>query len=129
MATGRLTQTDDAGDFESAMENFTRDFLPVIEPLRSVTVSDARLGVHRFTDGNSTFVHLMNYAYDAAADAVRDSRDVTLTVRADGAVSVHTLDGRAIAHRARRAQEGLAITLEAVPVYCVVEISPEPAGG
>jgi len=121
-ATGRLTRTQDADHFEVAMARFAAGMRQLMKPLRSVKVSDPRLGVHRFTSKEATSIHLMNYDYDAAADQVRPSLNVQLTCRARGRVQVHSLEGQDLGFRTEQTDEGLRVTLERVPVYAVVEI-------
>lgn len=128
LATGNLTQTQDSGHFEVAMARFTAGFRQLMKPLRSVTVSDPRLGVHRFTNGDGTFIHLMNYDYDAETDRILPSRNVLVKTGSRGSVAVHTLDGKPCAFTQAQDEKGTQITLDAVPVYAVIELSGEGAG-
>ena len=124
-ATGRLTRTLDSDNFEVAMARFAAGMRQLMKPLRSVKVSDHRLGMHRYTLGQTTSIHLMNYDYDAAADRVRPSLNVEVLAMAKGRVKVHSLDGKDIAFTAEETENGTRVTLEAVPVYAVVEITGE----
>ncbi|MHC1785731.1 MAG: hypothetical protein AB9880_01530 [Christensenellales bacterium] len=121
--TGNLTRTGNADAFDQAMGNFRAGFLPAYAPWRSVQVSDTRLGVHRVTNQTGTYIHLMNYEYDAAADHIRRSTDVVVKTRARGKVSVHTPDGKDIAFTAQDDKVGTTIRLDAVPVYLVIALT------
>lgn len=122
-ATGNLTHTQDSEHFEVAMARFSAGLRQVMKPLRSVRVSDSRLGVHCFETEQGSFIHLMNYDYDADTDQVRPSLNVQVDSKAVGEVRVHSLDGQAIGFSSQQTQTGTQITLDAVPVYAVVEIS------
>ena len=121
-ATGRLHVSQNADTFTKAMTQFESAVKPLYQPLASVRVSDSRLGLHRYADGQNTYVHLMNYDYDAQADAIRPARDVTLTIKAEGRVSVHGLKGQQLAFEAQSHQGVTTVRLNEVPVYLVVAV-------
>lgn len=120
-ATGRFYASENADTFTQAMAQFRAAAEPLCLEAASVKVSDPRLGVHRYSAGDQVYVHLMNYDYDAEKDSIRPAQDVTVQIRAQGKVSVHTLDGEEPFDVSLK--EGVtSVRLQKVPVYLVIAV-------
>jgi hypothetical protein len=111
-------------DKTSAIKAFAGCFNENYRPL--VKISEPSLGVHTHKTGeNKLAVHLINYHYDHAADAVHDI-DVEMEIRRPVHSAVlHTLTGDAEkipADRLKIKDGKSCIQLISLPLYAVVEI-------
>ena len=112
-------------DASRGMADFLQAFSAMYKPLSVVECSDKRIGLQRFDKDGRTYVHLMNYDYDAQADAVKPLARVTLTLRkASGRVKVYTLDGAQPPIEAQSREGVITVTIKNLPVYAVVAVEP-----
>ena len=62
------------------MADFLAAFSRMYDPIAPVQCGQEKIGVHRYDDGGSAFVHVLNYRYDAENDRVEPA-DVELRVK------------------------------------------------
>ncbi len=108
-------------DYAASMEGFLGGFNTLYRGVSTVSVSDRRLGVQRFDEGGATYVHLLNYDYDIAADVIRPAQDVTVTVKnTHGKLKLYTLDGVLPPYQAVEQDGVWTIRLNELPIYTVL---------
>ena len=86
-------------------------------------MSDPELGVQTtVTPEGTQVVHLLNYSYDKAADAVAPVQEITVTVpRRVEAVKAYALTGT-VETELRQKEGSTEICLKNMPVYAALEL-------
>ncbi len=105
------------------MAQFREAFTAMYAPFSPAECSDSALGIHRFDAKGRTFLHVLNYNYRAAQDAVAPVEHVTFTLRqTEGILTLHTLDGAIPTHFVQRKSDTLTVTIEQLPLYTVIVV-------
>lgn len=122
--TGRIVRIEDAGETkDAAVRAFTEQFDAAFAPVCDASVDCDMLGMQHVKTADTEVVHLLNYDYDEAADAVIPKENVTLRVRtAATRVAFKTLTGES-ALSALREGDFLVIKLPPVPVYAAIVLN------
>ncbi len=116
--------TECGPDWKAANQNLLEGFQKLYKPACTLESSSGKLGIQRFDKEGRTFVHILNYGYDASKDAILPAETATATLReVSGNVKVHTLDGSEVTHDVNRQGDAWKITLHHLPVYTVIEIA------
>ena len=66
------------------MARFMDTFRQLYDPLAPVACTAGDVGIQRFDSGEKTWVHLLNYRYDAGADRILPIDRLQLFVRGTG---------------------------------------------
>jgi hypothetical protein len=116
--------TDCGQEFKAANQSLMEGFKKLYNPACTLESISGKLGIQRFDKDGRTFVHILNYGYDASRDAVLPAETATVSLRdVSGNVKVYTLDGSAVTHEVNRQGDAWKITLHHLPVYTVIEIA------
>jgi hypothetical protein len=116
--------TDCGQDFKAANQTLMEGFKKLYKPACTLECISGKLGIQRFDKDGRTFVHILNYGFDASRDAVLPAETATVSLRdVSGNVMVYTLDGSAVTHEVNRQGDAWKITLHHLPVYTVIEIA------
>lgn len=109
-------------DLAFSMRGFAEAFDEMYAEICTAAVSDPRLGMQRFDADGRTFVHLLNYAYDASADRVVPAENVRVTLRAlsGSAIRVYTLEGETGDFTVEKNGEDTVVTLKNAGVYTAI---------
>ena len=110
-------------DHRTGMARFSMAFQEEYRGVSVISCSDPRLGLQRFDKDGKTYVHLLNYAYDAKRDCIAEDQEVTLHLReVSGPVRVFTLLGETEDFSVRREENDYVVTLHHLPVYAAVTV-------
>ncbi|NLM87110.1 MAG: hypothetical protein GX171_10530 [Clostridiales bacterium] len=120
--TSRLTRTQDSDFAEVAMARFTAALRQVMKPVRTARLTDLRVGLRRNASGGATFLHLFNFNY-VPGKGLQAMENITVFSSIKGVVSIHSLSGEQMPYALQENEEGLAIQLEHLPLYAVIEIT------
>lgn len=82
--TGNALFIDAGESKEEYMPRFMETLLPLYESFAPVLCSDENIGVQRYDHGGRTWIHLLNYHYDEAADQILPPETLCLTLRGIG---------------------------------------------
>jgi hypothetical protein len=111
-------------DWKASNRNLLEGFRKLYKPACELESSSGKLGIQRFDKDGHTFVHILNYGYDASRDAILPVETAAVTLReVSGNVKVHTLDGSVVTHEVHRQGDAWKIILHHLPVYTVIEIA------
>ncbi len=118
---GRAVTFDDSGESKrDAVEGFIRRFDEAYLPVRGAWLDNAALGMQHVKTPDTEVVHLLNYDYDEAADAVRKAENVTLYARtAAQSARMLTVEGETPLAAVREG-DILRVALPPVPVYAAI---------
>lgn len=113
-------------DLEASMARLLEAFDSMYAPVSTVRCSDTRLGLQRFDKDGKTYVHLLNYAYDAEKDCIIPASQVEVRLRqVEGTIRVFTLEGETQRFTVTKEKDETIVTLESMPVYAVVTAGVE----
>lgn len=116
----RVVPIDEA-NLKESMARFLEAFDQMYGEISVVRCDNGALGLQRFDKDGRTFVHLLNYAYDAAVDRVKPIKRATLRLReAAEPVRAFTLDGETNDFTVTREGDETVVELRNLPVYTVV---------
>lgn len=108
-------------NLQESMERFLSAFDAMYADVCTVRCSDSRLGMQRFDWNGKTYVHLLNYGYDATKDRIEPVHQVTLRLRdVAGPIRVFTLDGETDRFSVTVENDETVVTLETLQVYAAV---------
>lgn len=111
----------DEANLKESMARFLEAFDRMYGEISTVRCDNGALGLQRFDKDGRTFVHLLNYAYDAARDRVEPLSRATLRLReVAGPVRAFTLDGETNDLTVTREGDETVVELRNLPVYTVV---------
>lgn len=86
---------------------------------------DIGMNLHRLPNGQSA-IHMVNYQFDRAQDRVLPIERVQFTLRSRGTevknVTVHTVDGSEVRADWQYANGRLQVSIERMPMYCLLEL-------
>ncbi len=121
---GAVVAFADDGDKKNvAIEKFLKRFDAAFAPMRDAWVDDSDLGVQHVKTDAVEAVHLLNYAYDEAADAVLPAKNVTLRVRTAAAKATMLTFAGESALPVIRERDILVVKLPPVPVYAAIVLN------
>lgn len=113
-------------DLEASMARLLQTFDSMYAPVSTVCCSDTRLGLQRFDKDGKTYVHLLNYTYDAEKDCIIPAKQVEVSLRqVEGPIRVFTLEGETEHFTVTQKKDETIVTLESMPVYAVVTAGVE----
>ncbi len=111
----------DDSDLKGSMERFLEAFDRMYAEISTVSCDNGALGMQRFDKDGKTYVHLLNYAYNAAEDRVEPLERATLRLREVAEpVRAYTLNGETNDFTVTREGGETIVTLRNLPVYTVV---------
>lgn len=75
--------------------DYMTDFLPAFhrayDGIAPVQCDRERIGVQRYDDGGKAYVHILNYRYDAEADAIQPAEDLEIRIRGVAGKAMHVI--------------------------------------
>ncbi len=80
LATGNAVHIPLATDGTEYMPAFMEAFARLYDPIAPIGCTADKIGVQRYDDENGAYVHVLNYRYDAQADAVQPVEDLEIAV-------------------------------------------------
>lgn len=113
-----------------AMGLFAKAFETANKDIRQVSITTeaadqkGKIGVHFHRSGSLDTIHLLNYNYDSAADAVLPIENVCVTAKAEGVSGAVCcgLDGMPVEAEIAAKDGVLQIKLPSLPLYTVIEL-------
>lgn len=81
LATGNAVHVPIEAADTSYMDAFMSAFEALYSPIAPAACGDERVGIQRFDDENSTYVHILNYQYNADADCIDPIPELTVQVK------------------------------------------------
>ena len=98
LATGNAVHVPIDPADTSYMDAFLTAFEAMYAPIAPAVCEDERVGIQRFDDENGTYVHILNYQYNADRDCIDPIAEVTVRVKdvIGRKLEILVLDGNSI---------------------------------
>lgn len=119
-ATPNVQFIAETEDYVGGLENLMQIFLNSHQ--RAVICSDDKLGIQRFDEAGNTYVHVLNYSYNAEEDRILPVAGVEIFVRdVHGMPALYTLDGVLPEYTSESREDGVNLKFASVPVYLAIQ--------
>lgn len=106
---------------DEGMKAFIEELNAHYAPISTISCSERNVGLQRFDQNGKTFIHLLNYDYDQAADTIRPIPSLKLTLReVQGPFRAYTLSGQEIPLQVEERDNAVMIEIKNLPIYTVV---------
>ncbi len=108
------------------MAAFMEAFEAMYAPIAPAMCDDKRVGIQRFDDENSTYVHVLNYQYNAEKDCIDPIPELTIRVKdvVGKKLEILTLDGKEnVCSVINMDNSDINVCLKDVGVYTVLAFS------
>lgn len=123
LATGHAVHIPITDEGTGYMDAFMQSFASLYDPIAPVVCTMDKVGVQRYDDENSTYVHILNYHYNNDADRIDPLPELQVVVKgAAGKTMDIFVPGQQAVPTARVEQRGedAIVTLSNVGLYTVL---------
>ncbi|MBE5794515.1 MAG: hypothetical protein E7323_07530 [Clostridiales bacterium] len=126
LATGNAVHVPIDPADTSYMDAFVSAYEAMYTPIAPAVCNDDRVGIQRFDDENGTYVHILNYQYNADEDRIEPIPELTVQVKdvAGKKLEILTLDGNSNSDQTISMDDSdICIQLRNVGLYTVLVFS------